>query len=129
MAAIRARVSDSGTDAYDGHQAINVPKLRASLYGDYALPWFDGLAVLGGVQYSARKYADNLGQVQTGSYAIFNLGSRYSTRIDGYDTVFRLTVDNLFDKRYWRDAGEYMGDAYLFQGAPLTARLSASINF
>ncbi|MBK5540257.1 TonB-dependent siderophore receptor [Pseudomonas sp. TH07] len=129
VAAIRARVSDSGTDAYDGHQAINVPKLRASLYGDYALPWFDGLAVLGGVQYSARKYADNLGQVQTGSYAIFNLGSRYSTRIDGYDTVFRLTVDNLFDKRYWRDAGEYMGDAYLFQGAPLTARLSASINF
>ena len=129
VAAIRARVSDSGTDAYDGHQAINVPKLRASLYGDYALPWFDGLAVLGGVQYSARKYADNLGQVQTGSYAIFNLGSRYSTRIDGYDTVFRLTVDNLFDQRYWRDAGEYMGDAYLFQGAPLTARLSASINF
>ena len=129
VAAIRARVSDSGTDAYDGHQAINVPKLRASFYGDYALPWFDGLAVLGGVQYSARKYADNLGQVQTGSYAIFNLGSRYSTRIDGYDTVLRLTVDNLFDKRYWRDAGEYMGDAYLFQGAPLTARLSASINF
>jgi len=43
--------------------------------------------------------------------------------------VFRLTVDNLFDKRYWRDTGEYMGDDYLFQGAPLTARLSASVNF
>jgi len=43
--------------------------------------------------------------------------------------VFRLSVDNLFDKRYWRDAGEYMGDDYLFQGAPLTARLSATVNF
>ncbi|MGF6456658.1 TonB-dependent siderophore receptor [Pseudomonas frederiksbergensis] len=129
VAAIRARVTDSGTPAYEGHQAINVPTLRANLYGDYALPWFDGLALLGGVQYSASKYANRQGEVQTGAYAIFNIGSRYSTRIDGYDTVFRLTVDNLFDKRYWRDAGEYMGDGYLFQGAPLTARLSASINF
>ncbi|RML31810.1 hypothetical protein APX70_04229, partial [Pseudomonas syringae pv. maculicola] len=47
----------------------------------------------------------------------------------GYDTVLRLTVDNLFDKRYWRDAGEYLGDDYLFMGAPRTASLSASVNF
>ena len=129
VAAIRARVSDSGTPAYEGHQAINVPTLRASLQGDYVLPGIEGLALLGGVQYSASKYANRQGGVETGAYAIFNVGSRYSTRIDGYDTVFRLTVDNLFDKRYWRDAGEYLGDGYLFQGAPLTARLSASINF
>ena len=129
VAAIRSRVSGSGTAEYEDHQTINVPTLRASLYGDYALPWVDGLAVLGGVQYSGKKYASQLGTVQADSYAIFNIGSRYSTRIEGYDTVFRLSVDNLFDKRYWRDVGEYMGDNYLFQGAPLTARLSASINF
>lgn len=129
VAAIRSRVEGTGTPAYEGHQTLNVPRLRASLQGDYALPWLDGLALLGGMQYSGSKYADRQGNVATGDYAIFNIGSRYSTRIDGYDTVFRLTVDNLFDKRYWRDAGEYMGDDYLFQGAPLTARLSASVNF
>lgn len=129
VAAIRSRVSGTDTPAYEGHQALNVPKLRASLQGDYALPWLDGLALLGGVQYSASKYADRVGNVEAGSYAVFNIGSRYSTRIDGYDTVLRLTVDNLFDKRYWRDVGEYLGDDYLFQGPPLTARLSASINF
>lgn len=129
VAAIRSRVSGSGTPEYEDHQTINVPTLRASLYGDYALPWVDGLAVLGGVQYSGKKYASQLGTVQADSYAIFNIGSRYSTRIEGYDTVFRLSVDNLFDRLYWRDVGEYMGDNYLFQGAPLTARLSASINF
>ncbi|KFF47257.1 TonB-dependent receptor [Pseudomonas sp. BRG-100] len=129
VAAIRARVSGSGTPDYEGHQAINVPKLRASLYADYALPWVNGLAVLGGVQYSAKKYANRTGNVQVGDYAVVNVGSRYTTKVDGYETVFRLSVDNLFDKRYWRDAGEYMGDDYLFQGAPLTARLSASVNF
>ncbi|CRM48355.1 MULTISPECIES: TonB-dependent siderophore receptor [Pseudomonas] len=129
VAAIRARVSGSGTPAYEEHQAINVPKLRASVYADYALPWFNGLAVLGGVQYSAKKYANRSGNVEVGDYAVVNVGSRYTSRVEGYETVFRLSVDNLFDKRYWRDAGEYMGDDYLFQGAPLTARLSASVNF
>lgn len=129
VAAIRARVNGSGTPQYEDHQTINVPKLRASVYADYALPWVNGLAVLGGVQYSASKNANRTGNVEVGDYALVNIGSRYTTKVEGYETVFRLSVDNLFDKRYWRDAGEYMGDDYLFQGAPLTARLSASVNF
>lgn len=128
MAAIRSRVEDSGTPAYDDHQALNVPRYRASLQADYSLP-IQGLALLGGVQYSASKYADRAGEVEVNDYALFNIGSRYSTRIGDYDTVLRLSVDNLFDKRYWRDAGEYLGDDYLFPGAPRTARLSASVSF
>ncbi|KPB80553.1 TonB-dependent siderophore receptor [Pseudomonas syringae pv. maculicola] len=127
-AAIRARVEDSGTEAYDDHQALNVPRYRGTLQADYSLP-VSGLALLGGMQYSASKYADREGSVQVNDYTLFNIGSRYSTRISGYDTVLRLTVDNLFDKRYWRDAGEYLGDDYLFMGAPRTARLSATVNF
>ncbi|WP_277593742.1 TonB-dependent siderophore receptor [Pseudomonas chlororaphis] len=129
VAAIRARVTGSGTDAYDDHQAINVPKLRASLHGDYSIAGVPGLALLGGVQYSGSKYANREGSVKVDDYAVFDLGSRYSTRVGDYDTVLRLSVDNLFDKRYWRDVGESAGDGYLFLGAPRTARLSATINF
>lgn len=128
VAAIRARVSGSGSAEYEGHQALNVPNLRAALYADYSLP-VPGLALLGGARYSASKYADRLGEVSVGGYTVFDVGSRYSTRIGGYDTVLRLTVDNLFDKRYWRDVGDYLGDDYLFQGAPRTARVSASVSF
>ncbi|MHC6224642.1 TonB-dependent siderophore receptor [Pseudomonas sp. X10] len=127
-AAIRARVQHSGTDAYEGHQALNVPNLRAAVQADYSLP-IPGLALLGGARYSASKYANLAGTVEAGGYTVFDLGSRYSTRIAGYDTVLRLTVDNVFDKRYWRDVGDYLGDNYLFQGAPRTARLSASVSF
>lgn len=127
-AAIRARVQNSGTDAYEGHQAINVPRLRATVHADYALP-VPGLALLGGARYSASKYASQAGNAEAGGYTVFDIGSRYRTRIGGYDTVLRLTVDNVFDKRYWRDVGDYLGDNYLFQGAPRTARLSASVSF
>jgi iron complex outermembrane receptor protein len=129
VAAIRARVSGSGTDSYDGHQAINVPKLRASLHGDYSVPGIPGLALLGGVQYSASKYANREATVKVDDYAVFDAGARYTTRVGDYATVLRLTVDNLFDKRYWRDVGESAGDGYLFLGAPRTARLSATVNF
>ena len=129
VAAIRARVENSGTDAYDDHQALNVPRLRAALQADYSIPGVPGLALLGGMRYSASKYANQEGTVEVGAYTVFDLGSRYRTRIAGYDTVLRLTVDNLFDKRYWRDAGDYLGDNYLFQGAPRTARVSASVSF
>ncbi len=127
-AAIRARVQNSGTDAYEGHQAINVPRLRAALHAEYALP-LPGLALLAGARYSASKYASQAGTVQVGGYTVFDLGSRYTTQVGGYQTVLRLTVDNVFDKRYWRDVGDYLGDNYLFQGAPRTARLSASVSF
>ncbi|QHG63896.1 TonB-dependent siderophore receptor [Pseudomonas putida] len=127
-AAIRARVQDSGTDAYEGHQAINVPRLRAALHAEYSLP-VPGLALLGGARYSASKYASQPGNVEVGGYTVFDIGSRYRTQLGGYDTVLRLTVDNVFDKRYWRDVGDYLGDNYLFQGAPRTARLSASVSF
>ncbi|PVZ39529.1 TonB-dependent siderophore receptor [Pseudomonas sp. CC120222-01a] len=127
-AAIRARVQDSGTDAYEGHQAINVPRLRAALHAEYSLP-VPGLALLGGARYSASKYASQAGNVEVGGYTVFDIGSRYRMQIDGYDTTLRLTVDNVFDKRYWRDVGDYLGDNYLFQGAPRTARVSASVNF
>ncbi|EPN62801.1 TonB-dependent siderophore receptor, partial [Pseudomonas syringae pv. actinidiae ICMP 19096] len=72
-AAIRARVEGSGTEAYEGHQALNVPEYRATLQADYSLP-IRGLALLGGVQYSASKYADRTGSVQVNDYALFNIG-------------------------------------------------------
>ncbi|SPO65789.1 TonB-dependent siderophore receptor [Pseudomonas sp. JV241A] len=127
-AAIRARVKNSGTADHEDHQALNVPNFRAAIQADYSLP-IPGLALLGGARYSASKYANQAGTVEVGSYAVVDLGSRYSTKVGGYDTVLRLMVDNVFDKRYWRDAGEYLGDGYLFQGAPRTARVSASVSF
>jgi len=129
VAAIRSRVVNSGTDDYEGHQAINVPRLRASLQADYALAGVPGLSLLGAARYSGAKYADRNGAVEVGGYTVYDAGARFSTRIGDYPTVLRLSVDNLFDKRYWRDVGEYFGDGYLFQGAPRTARLTANVNF
>jgi iron complex outermembrane receptor protein len=108
---------------------INVPRLSAALYADYAVPHVAGLDLLGGVNYSGSKAANEEGTASVPSYFVFNLGARYTTKLGGHKTVVRLSVDNLFNKYYWQDSGELQGDAYLFLGAPRTARLSLTYDF
>ncbi|MBN6150061.1 TonB-dependent receptor [Xanthomonas sp. AmX2] len=129
VAGIRARAEDTGTPAYEGHQALNVPRLRASAQATWDVPGIAGLALLGGAQYSGAKHADRGGRVEVGGYTVYNLGARYATRLGAVPTTLRLSVDNVADKRYWRDVGEYAGDDYLFLGAPRTARLALQFDF
>ena len=78
------------------------------------------------------RIAENQGNVvgydfdESAGFAVFSLNGAYKL-----SQHFKVSagVDNLFDKRYWRDVGEYFGDGYLFQGAPRTARLTANVNF
>ncbi len=46
----------------------------------------------------------------------------------GHDTTFRFNIDNLFNKKYWRDVA-FMGDDYLFLGNPRTAQFSTNFSF
>lgn len=126
---IQARAYGTGSAAYEGHQVINVPRLRAALYAAYAVPGVTGLSVQGGVNYSGSKTANEEGTTNVPSYFVFNLGARYTTKIGGHKTTVRLSVDNLFNKYYWQDSGESGGDAYLFLGAPRTATLSLTYDF
>ncbi|MFJ3044758.1 TonB-dependent siderophore receptor [Herbaspirillum chlorophenolicum] len=129
MAVTRARASDTGTAAYDGQQVVNVPRLRSAVYADYAVPGADGLNVMGSWLYSGSKPATRDGSVSLPAVHVFNAGLRYKLRLAGHETTLRLNVDNLFDKRYWKDAGQYLGDSYLHLGAPRTARLSLQYDF
>jgi iron complex outermembrane receptor protein len=106
-----------------------VPLLRSAVYADYAVAAVPGLNLQGSWLYSGRKSVIRDGSAEVAAYHIFNAGLRYATRIGGHPTTLRLTIDNLFDKRYWKDAGEYLGDSYLFPGAPRVARLSVQYDF
>ncbi|MEB3754882.1 TonB-dependent siderophore receptor [Acinetobacter sp. MD2(2019)] len=125
----QARLVGIGTNALTGHQSQNVPVFKAATHLSYEIPAVEGLRVLGGLQYSARKYANKTGTVSVPGYTIFDAGAAYNFKWSNHETVLRLNVDNLLNKKYWRDAGGYLGDDYLFLGSPRTATLSVSFNF
>lgn len=128
LSAIRARAQATGTPAYEGHQVVNVPGLRATLHADYALPFAPGLGLLGGWRYASPNTATADGRIRVPAYQVFDAGLRYATRWNGHALTWRLSVDNLFNRFYWRDTGSSGGDSYLFPGAPRLARLSLSLD-
>ncbi|WP_158886264.1 TonB-dependent siderophore receptor [Rhodanobacter sp. L36] len=126
---IQARAQDTGTPSYEGHQVINVPRLRTALYADYRLPFAAGLSLLGGWRYASSNVATPNGQLSVPSYHVFDAGLRYVTAWRDHALTWRLNVDNVFNHFYWRDTGTSGGDAYLFPGAPRLARLSLTYDF
>ena len=129
LALTRSHLKDIQSSEYDGHQTQNVPTVRLASYISYQVPQVEGLRLLAGIQYSSSKYANKSATVEVPSYTVFNLGSAYNFRAYGYENTLRLNVDNVFNKKYWRDAGSFFGDDYLFLGAPRTAQLSWTVSF
>ncbi|WP_343620433.1 TonB-dependent siderophore receptor [Acinetobacter proteolyticus] len=129
LALTRSRLKDTQSAEYQGHQTQNIPAVRFASYLSYQLPHVEGLRLLAGMQYSSSKYAEKTGTVKVSGYTVFNAGTAYNFRAYGYDNTLRLNVDNLFNKKYWRDVGSFFGDDYLFLGAPRTAQLSWTVSF
>ena len=126
VSALQARARSSGTALYEGHQLVNVPKLRASVHADYALPFASGLSVTGGWRYASANAATVDGSVRAPAYHVVDLGLRFKHALADHPVTWNLSVDNVFDRFYWRDTGSTAGDYYLFAGAPRQARLSVT---
>lgn len=124
---LRARADNSGSPALEGHQLINVPTTRASVHADYSLPAVQGLGITGGWRHASANVATADGRVRAPGYHVFDAGLRYQHQLQGHALRWQLSVDNLFDRFYWRDTGSSAGDYYLFPGSPRQARLSVSI--
>lgn len=126
---IQARAEDTGAPTYEGHQVVNVPRLRSALYVDYRLPFAPRLGLLGGWRYASPNVATPNGLTRVPAYNVFDAGLRYASQWNGHALTWRLSVDNVFNRFYWRDTGSSGGDSYLFPGAPRLARLSLTVAF
>ena len=126
---IRARAQGTDTPGYEGHQVVNVPRLRSAVYLDYRLPFATDLSLLGGWRYASSNVATPNGLTRVPAYHVFDAGLRYITQWSGHAVTLRLNVDNVFNHFYWRDTGSSGGDSYLFPGAPRLARLTLTYAF
>lgn len=127
LMALDARIMRNLADAaLEGKRVTNVPRLAASLFADHALPAVNGAALNAKLTYAGSKAvtADN-GVALPASWQL-DLGARLVQRWGEQRVTWRLQVENLLDRRYWRDAPtQAWGGIYLFPAAPRT--LSATV--
>lgn len=120
VSGVTALDADIEGGANDGKTPLNVAKLVAKIYSEYALP-VPGLSLTGGVYYTGRQWANATNTDRLPSYTTFDVGLRYVTSAKNYPLTFRLNVNNVTDKNYW--ANSY------YTGAPRSIAFSAQMQF
>ena len=110
-----------------GTTPLNVPKfvLRSMVEYRYAsIPGFrTGLRVS---HESERNVTEN-GDVKLPAWTTFDASAHYDTKVNNTASTWTLSIDNLEDKRYWRESPKQFGHYYLYPGAPRTFR--ATVQF
>lgn len=95
------RLRDTASEATKDKQIVGLPRYTASLFVAQDLPFLNDADIHGGVHYVGRRSTDNANDHWVGSYATFDLGSRYTTTLFNTATTFQLDVTNLTNRHYW----------------------------
>jgi iron complex outermembrane recepter protein len=114
-----------GDPATDGSRPVNVPRWSIALYGDYAVAAIPGLHLSGQVNHRSSREYNLPNRNQVPGYAVFGLGARYATQIAGHPGIFRLNIDNLSNKAYYKMIDTFGGTL----GAPRTVKASLELRF
>ena len=128
VTALNSQQSSTGEASLDGKRVPNVPAFKSAIHADYRVPQVAGLSVNGSWEYAGKKAFEFNNNTFVPAYHVANLGAAYVTRLAGKQAVLRATVNNVFDKFYWRDVTPE-SDGYLFPGASRTVKVSAQFDF
>ncbi|SEJ69675.1 MULTISPECIES: TonB-dependent siderophore receptor [unclassified Variovorax] len=121
------RRDSTANPALNGQSPTNVPKQVLRAQAAYRVPAVPGLEVAGQLSYEGRRNVLPDGSVTLPSWTRVDAVLRYDTRMRGVTTTWTLAVDNLFDRRYWKESPYQFSHVYLFPGAPRTLRLGLTV--
>jgi iron complex outermembrane receptor protein len=121
---LHARVEGQADESLNGKRPTNVPALSARLAASYYVVAVPGLALQGAASYESSREVLPDNSISIPSVTRFDLGARLERRISGVAWTLRAGVDNVFDRRAWRESPFEFSHVYLFPLAPRTFRAS-----
>lgn len=124
LTVIDAKRQGSADASVNGKRPVNVPDAILRAGADYRVAAVPGLSLYGHVSHEASRSALPDESVTLPSWTRVDAALRYSTRIHNTATTWTLGIDNLFDRRYFKESPYQFGHSYLFPGAPRTLRLA-----
>ena len=121
---LHARRADSQVAANNGLQPTNVPAktLRLQLSHDFAEA--NGLTAQAGLVYEGPRMVTPSNDASIPGYMRVDAGLRHESRFGTTRFIWRAGIDNLLDRRAWKESPYQFSHAYLFPLAPRTWRAS-----
>jgi iron complex outermembrane receptor protein len=127
LTALNTQVDGTTSPDINGKRVTDVPALKTSTWLMWDVPAVPGLKADARWQYAGKKAFDEANTVFVPGYHVFGLGASYGLRIGSTKATLRASVDNVFNKFYWRDVTPDLG-GYLIPGAPRTFALSLQVS-
>ncbi len=122
----------SGTtlpDNLNGKQPLNVPSVTVRALAQYRWADVPGLRTSLRLSHEGQRSVLENGSIKLPAWTTLDFAAHYDTRIQGVRTEWTVAIDNLADKRYWRESPKQFGHYYLYPGAPRTARIMVRTSF
>ncbi|MDM0057804.1 TonB-dependent siderophore receptor [Variovorax fucosicus] len=115
--------------ATNGQHPTNVPKQVLRAQAAYRIASVPGLELQGQLSHEGRRNVLADGSITLPSWTRLDAALRYETQWNGTRLAWTVAVENLTDRRYWKESPYQFGHVYLFPGAPRTLRvgLTASL--
>jgi iron complex outermembrane receptor protein len=110
-----------------GTSPLNVPKFVLRGMAEYRYTSLPGLRTGIRVSHEGERNVTEDGSVQLPAWTIFDATAHYDTKVNNVASTWTLAIENLEDKRYWRESPKQFGHYYLYPGAPRTIR--ATVQF
>jgi iron complex outermembrane receptor protein len=125
---LHARIEGSELATVDGKEPTNVPARTLKLQAAYDVTAVPGLNLQTTLQHESRRMVlpDNSASIP--GYTVVDAAMRFETKVSGAQWTWRAGIDNLFDKRAWRESPYQFSHVYLYPLAPRTLRLSVQVD-
>jgi iron complex outermembrane receptor protein len=125
---LHARREGSQDAASNGLRPTNVPAWTGRAQAAYAFASIPGLTMQANASYEGRRMTlpDNSASIP--AYESVDTALRYVTTFGRVQTTWRAGIDNLFDRRAWRESPYEFGHVYLYPLGPRTARASVQVD-
>lgn len=122
---LQARRQASADASLNGLRPPNVPEttLKAHLRQDL-LP---GLQAQLGIRHEASRFATPDNSISVPAWTVADAGVRYLSNVGNQTWIWRAAVDNLSNRRAWRESPWQFEHSYLYPLAPRTFRTSLEI--
>jgi iron complex outermembrane recepter protein len=125
---LHARISDvQKTTNVVGDTPLNVPAFTLRGMAQYRFSSLPGLRSGVSVSHEGKREVLENGTLQLPAWTTWGAITHYDTKVNQVASTWTLAIDNLTDKRYWRESPKQFGHYYLYAGAPRTVR--ASVQF
>jgi iron complex outermembrane receptor protein len=110
-----------------GSTPLNVPKFVLRSVAEYRYQSIPGLRTGVRVSHEGERQVTEDGAIQLPAWTTFDAMAHYDKKVNNIASTWSVGVDNLTDKRYWRESPKQFAHYYLYPGAPRTYR--ATVQF